>query len=59
MGYIKGKQCNIAANDATVKVLGSTTLRKPAHAEIAMENQSAHIYLVDSAGAYLSTSRIF
>jgi acetyl-CoA carboxylase carboxyltransferase component len=41
MGYIKGKQCIVVANDATVKrVLGSQLLLKNLRAqEIAMENR--------------------
>jgi acetyl-CoA carboxylase carboxyltransferase component len=58
MGYIKGKQCIVVANDATVKqVLGSQLLRKIFAQEIAMENRLPIIYLVDSAGVYTTTGR--
>ena len=56
MGYIKGKQCIVVANDATVKagawfpITGKKNLRAQ---EIAMENRIPIIYLVDSAGVYL------
>jgi 3-methylcrotonyl-CoA carboxylase beta subunit len=56
MGYIKGKQCIVVANDATVKagawfpITGKKNLRAQ---EIAMENRLPIIYLVDSAGVYL------
>ncbi|MCG9792816.1 acyl-CoA carboxylase subunit beta [Flavobacterium algicola] len=56
IGYIKGKQCIVVANDATVKagawfpITGKKNLRAQ---EIAMENQIPIIYLVDSAGVYL------
>jgi acetyl-CoA carboxylase carboxyltransferase component len=56
IGYIKGKQCIIVANDATVKagawfpITGKKNLRAQ---EIAMENRLPIIYLVDSAGVYL------
>ncbi len=56
MGYIKGKQCIVVANDATVKagawfpITGKKNLRAQ---EIAMENHLPIIYLVDSAGVYL------
>ena len=56
IGYIKGKQCIVVANDATVKagawfpVTGKKNLRAQ---EIAMENRLPIIYLVDSAGVYL------
>ena len=56
IGYIKGKQCIVVANDATVKA-GSwfpITAKKNLRAqEIAMENRLPIIYLVDSAGVYL------
>ena len=53
---IKGRQCIVVANDATVK--GGTyyplTVKKHLRAqEIAMENGLPCIYLVDSGGAYL------
>lgn len=56
IGTIKGKQCMIVANDATVKagawfpMTGKKNLRAQ---EIAMENRLPIIYLVDSAGVYL------
>ncbi len=56
IGYIKGRQCIIVANDATVKagawfpITGKKNLRAQ---EIAMENRLPIIYLVDSAGVYL------
>ncbi|SFI93636.1 acyl-CoA carboxylase subunit beta [Olleya namhaensis] len=56
MGYIKGKQCIVVANDATVKagawfpITGKKNLRAQ---EIAIENKLPIIYLVDSAGVYL------
>ena len=56
VGYIKGKQCIVVANDATVKagawfpITGKKNLRAQ---EIAIENKLPIIYLVDSAGVYL------
>lgn len=56
IGYIRGKQCLVVANDATVKagawfpITGKKNLRAQ---EIAMENRLPIIYLVDSAGVYL------
>ena len=56
IGYIKGKQCVIVANDQTVKagawfpITGKKNLRMQ---EIAMENKLPIIYLVDSAGVFL------
>lgn len=56
IGYIRGKQCMVVANDATVKagawfpITGKKNLRAQ---EIAMENRLPIIYLVDSAGVYL------
>ncbi|MEY3598033.1 MAG: hypothetical protein RL521_455 [Bacteroidota bacterium] len=56
MGYVKGKQCLVVANDATVKagawfpITGKKNLRAQ---EIALENQLPIIYLVDSAGVFL------
>ena len=56
IGYIKGKQCIVVANDATVKagawfpITGKKNLRAQ---EIAIENKLPIIYLVDSAGVYL------
>src|SRR5574337_1617375 len=56
IGYVSGRPCVIAANDATVK--GGTyfpmTIKKHLRAqEIALENRLPAIYLVDSGGAYL------
>jgi len=56
IGYIKGKQCIVVANDATVKAGAwfPVTAKKNLRAqEIAMENRLPIIYLVDSAGVYL------
>jgi acetyl-CoA carboxylase carboxyltransferase component len=56
IGYIKGKQCIVVANDATVKAGAwfPITAKKNLRAqEIAMENKIPIIYLVDSAGVYL------
>lgn len=56
MGYIRGKQCIVVANDATVKAGAwfPITAKKNLRAqEIAMENRIPIIYLVDSAGVYL------
>ncbi|MCF6141928.1 acyl-CoA carboxylase subunit beta [Flavobacterium sp. K77] len=56
IGYIKGKQCVVVANDATVKAGAwfPITAKKNLRAqEIAMENRLPIIYLVDSAGVYL------
>jgi acetyl-CoA carboxylase carboxyltransferase component len=56
IGYVKGKQCIVVANDATVKagawfpITGKKNLRAQ---EIAIENKIPIIYLVDSAGVYL------
>ncbi len=56
IGYIKGKQSIVVANDATVKagawfpITGKKNLRAQ---EIAIENKLPIIYLVDSAGVYL------
>ena len=56
IGYIKGKQCVVVANDATVKagawfpITGKKNLRAQ---EIAIENRLPIIYLVDSAGVFL------
>jgi len=56
LGYIKGRQCMIVANDQTVKagawfpITGKKNLRLQ---EIALENRLPIIYLVDSAGVYL------
>ncbi|HEV8512936.1 MAG TPA: acyl-CoA carboxylase subunit beta, partial [Cyclobacteriaceae bacterium] len=56
IGYIKGRQCVIVANDATVKAGAwfPITAKKNLRAqEIAMENQLPIVYLVDSAGVFL------
>lgn len=56
IGEIKGKQCIVVANDATVKAGAwfPITAKKNLRAqEIAMENKLPIIYLVDSAGVYL------
>ncbi|MFC5194972.1 acyl-CoA carboxylase subunit beta [Bizionia hallyeonensis] len=56
MGYVKGKQCLVVANDATVKAGAwfPITAKKNLRAqEIAIENRLPIIYLVDSAGVYL------
>ncbi len=56
IGYIRGRQCIVVANDPTVKagawfpITGKKNLRAQ---EIAMENRIPIIYLVDSAGVYL------
>ncbi len=56
IGHVKGKQCIVVANDATVKagawfpITGKKNLRAQ---EIAIENKLPIIYLVDSAGVYL------
>ena len=56
IGYVKGKQCIVVANDATVKagawfpITGKKNLRAQ---EISIENKLPIIYLVDSAGVYL------
>ena len=56
IGYVGGRPCVIAANDATVK--GGTyfpmTIKKHLRAqEIALENRLPAIYLVDSGGVFL------
>ncbi|HET7819016.1 MAG TPA: carboxyl transferase domain-containing protein [Bacteroidia bacterium] len=56
IGYVRGKQCIVVANDATVKagawfpITGKKNLRAQ---EISMENRLPIIYLVDSAGVFL------
>lgn len=56
LGYVKGRQCMIIANDNTVKagawfpITGKKNLRLQ---EIAMENKLPVIYIVDSAGVFL------
>jgi acetyl-CoA carboxylase carboxyltransferase component len=56
IGVIKGRECMIVANDATVK--GGTyfpmTAKKHVRAqEIALQNQLPCVYLVDSGGVFL------
>ncbi|WP_066833739.1 acyl-CoA carboxylase subunit beta [Rufibacter ruber] len=56
IGYVKGRQCMIVANDATVKAGAwfPITAKKNLRAqEIALENRLPVIYLVDSAGVFL------
>ena len=56
IGYVKGRQCIVVANDATVKAGAwfPITAKKNLRAqEISMENRLPIIYLVDSAGVYL------
>lgn len=56
IGYVKGRQCVIVANDATVKAGAwfPITAKKNLRAqEVAMENRLPIIYLVDSAGVFL------
>ncbi|TXE10862.1 acyl-CoA carboxylase subunit beta [Gelidibacter salicanalis] len=56
MGYVRGVQCLVVANDATVKAGAwfPITAKKNLRAqEIAIENRLPIIYLVDSAGVYL------
>jgi acetyl-CoA carboxylase carboxyltransferase component len=56
IGYVKGKQCIVVANDATVKAGAwfPITAKKNLRAqELSMENRLPIIYLVDSAGVYL------
>ena len=56
IGYVRGRQCIVVANDATVKagawfpITGKKNLRAQ---EIALENRLPIIYLVDSAGVFL------
>ncbi len=56
IGYVRGRQCIVVANDATVKagawfpITGKKNLRAQ---EIALENHLPIIYLVDSAGVFL------
>ncbi len=56
IGYVRGRQCIVVANDATVKagawfpITGKKNLRAQ---EISIENNLPIIYLVDSAGVYL------
>jgi len=56
IAFVKGRQCVIVANDATVKAGAwfPITAKKNLRAqEIAMENRLPIIYLVDSAGVFL------
>lgn len=56
IGYIRGRQCVVVANDATVKAGAwfPITAKKNLRAqEIAIENKVPIIYLVDSAGVFL------
>ena len=56
IGHIKGRQCIVVANDATVKAGAwfPITAKKNLRAqEIAIENRLPIIYLVDSAGVFL------
>jgi acetyl-CoA carboxylase carboxyltransferase component len=56
IGHVKGKQCIVVANDATVKAGAwfPITAKKNLRAqEISIENRLPIIYLVDSAGVYL------
>lgn len=56
LAYIRGRQCIVVANDATVKagawfpITGKKNLRAQ---QIAIENRLPIIYLVDSAGVFL------
>ena len=56
LAYIKGTQCIVVANDATVKagawfpITGKKNLRAQ---QIALDNHTPIIYLVDSAGVFL------
>jgi 3-methylcrotonyl-CoA carboxylase beta subunit len=56
IAWVKGRQCIVVANDATVKagawfpITGKKNLRAQ---EISMENRLPIIYLVDSAGVFL------
>ena len=56
IGYVKGTQCIVVANDATVKAGAwfPITAKKNLRAqEISIENKLPIIYLVDSAGVFL------
>ena len=56
IGYVRGRQSMIVANDATVKAGAwfPITAKKNLRAqEVAMENRLPIIYLVDSAGVFL------
>ncbi|MDX5481845.1 MAG: acyl-CoA carboxylase subunit beta [Hymenobacteraceae bacterium] len=56
IGYIKGRQCVVVANDATVKAGAwfPITAKKNLRAqEVSIENRLPIVYLVDSAGVFL------
>ncbi|GHA71487.1 acyl-CoA carboxylase subunit beta [Pontibacter akesuensis] len=56
IGYIRGRQCVVVANDATVKAGAwfPITAKKNLRAqEISIENKLPIVYLVDSAGVFL------
>ncbi|MGV3640056.1 MAG: acyl-CoA carboxylase subunit beta [Adhaeribacter sp.] len=56
IGYIRGRQCVVVANDASVKAGAwfPITAKKNLRAqEIALENRLPIVYLVDSAGVFL------
>jgi len=56
IGRVRGRQCMIIANDATVKAgawFPITSKKNLRAQEIAMENRLPLIYLVDSAGVFL------
>src|SRR5262245_16739716 len=56
LGYVAGRLCAIAANDATVKAgawFPITAKKNLRIQEVAMENHIPIIYLVDSAGVFL------
>jgi 3-methylcrotonyl-CoA carboxylase beta subunit len=56
LGYIHGRLCAVAANDATVKAgawFPITAKKNLRIQEIAMENRIPIVYLVDSAGVFL------
>lgn len=56
IGYIRGRQCIVVANDASVKAGAwfPMTAKKNLRAqEISIENRLPIVYLVDSAGVYL------
>lgn len=56
IGYIRGRQCMIVANDPTVKAgawFPITAKKNLRLQEIAMENRLPVVYIVDSAGVYL------
>ena len=55
LAYIQGRQCIVVANDASVKAgLGFHNRKENLRAQqIALENHTPIIYLVDSAGVFL------